>query len=57
MKDEERDDAADQPEPTRPAAPLPGRAARGPGEGPAGDGGSGLAARDEPAEEEVGGGD
>jgi hypothetical protein len=35
----------------------PGRATRPPGEGPARDGGSGLAADEEPAEEEIGGGD
>ena len=51
-----------EPEPALPAAPAPtpdlppGRAARGPDEGPAIDGGSALAADDEAAEEEIGGG-
>ena len=35
----------------------PGRAARGPDEGPAPDGGSGLEVDDEAAVEEIGGGD
>ncbi len=39
-----------------PAAP-PGRAARGPDEGPAPGGGSALDTDDEAAEEEIGGGD
>lgn len=47
------------PEPAfrREGTPAPDRTQRDPGEGPAWDGGSGLAAEEEPAEEEIGGGD
>lgn len=55
---------SEQPDPAAAAADTratppapPGRATRGPDEGPALDGGSALDADDEAAEEEIGGGD
>lgn len=46
-----------EPAARREGEPSRDRTGRDPDEGPAADGGSGLAAREEPAEEEIGGGD
>ena len=59
---DDRSDAASptpepSPDPEAAAADPPGRATRGPDEGPALDGGSALDAGDEAAEDEIGGGD
>lgn len=51
------DNAPAEVEPPEGGAAPPGQAARPPGGGPARDGGSGLTADEEPAEEGIGGGD
>ena len=60
-QDEQRLAAGIEPEPrdvpTPRQSPSPGRAARGPDEGPASGGGSALEADEEAATEEIGGGD
>ena len=60
-QDEQRSAAGVEPEPRGgpppSQSPSPGRAARGPDEGPANGGGSALEADEEAATEEIGGGD
>lgn len=57
VRTRERDEESAEDVAPRQEGSTSGREARPSGEGPARDGGSGLTAEEEPAEEEIGGGD